>query len=138
MRIITLLMLSLLSACSSVEEAGQPCGIVAGYLEPDSERSLYRSVVTHIDGKPVISKPNYLLAPGVYQFTLAELIDAPTLKVKLAARGSKDIKVHVKANQRYHLAAKFYTDKIYRGLDSEYWQPVISLIESHECQLPIL
>lgn len=130
-----LMLLGLLSACaSSVDEAAK-CGTVSGFLEPDREADFYRVVVTHLDGKPVISKPNYQLIPGEYRFTLAELIDAPSLRVALAARTPKELNLRVEAGTRYHLAAKFNTDKGYFGKDTGYWQPVVWQQEAHECHV---
>ncbi|WP_077754119.1 hypothetical protein [Shewanella psychrophila] len=126
-----------LSGCASQPDDSHRCGVVSGYLNPDLSQDLYRAIVTHLDGKPVISKPNYRLSPGEYTFTFAELISAPSLKVKLAARVPKDLVISVEANRRYHFAAKFNTDKRYRGNDSGFWQPVIWLEEEHECELPV-
>ncbi|CAM3251218.1 hypothetical protein SHVI106290_03840 [Shewanella violacea] len=130
-------MFMLLSGCASQSDRGLECGVVSGYLDPDLSQDLYRAVVTHLDGKPVISKPNYYLSTGEHTFTFAELISAPSLKVKLAARMPKDLVIRVEANRRYHFAAKFNTNKNYRGNDSKFWQPVIWLEEAHECELPV-
>ncbi|WP_299791866.1 hypothetical protein [uncultured Shewanella sp.] len=127
--------LILLSGCASQPDNSLECGIVSGYLEPDAGQELYRVVVTHLNGDPVISKPNYRLSPGVYEFTLAELINAPSLKVKLAARVPKVLSVTVEANRRYHLGAKFNTDKRYRGNDSGFWQPEVWMQEEYQCEL---
>ncbi|MCG9697251.1 hypothetical protein [Shewanella sp. Isolate11] len=132
---LLLTVLLVLSGCASGPDEQQPCGTVSGYLMPDMTQGLYRAVVTHLNGTPVISRPNYQLAPGNYQFTLAELIDSPELKVKLAARQTKTIDIKVEVNQRYHLAAEFNQDRVYRGLDTEYWQPKVWKQESHECNL---
>ncbi|MEI6858816.1 MAG: hypothetical protein V5788_03340 [Shewanella sp.] len=129
--------LMLLCSCASQPDDGLRCGIVSGYLDPKPSQGLYRAIVTHLDGKPVISKPNYWLSTGEHTFTFAELINAPSLKVKLAARTPKDLVIKVEANRRYHFAAKFNTDKRYRGNDSGFWQPVIWLEEGQECELPI-
>ncbi len=131
---LALALLILLSGCASQPDKGLECGFVSGYLEPDQQDDLYRAVVTHLDGKPVISKPNYQLSPGEYRFTFAELISAPSLKVKLAARTPKELLVKVEANRRYHFAAKFNTDKRYRGNDDGFWQPMIWLEEPTECE----
>lgn len=135
--LIVLLSLLLLSGCSSKPDEALHCGVVSGYLEPDQQQDLYRALVTHLDGKPVISKPNYRLSPGEYTFTFAELISSPSLKVKLAARVPKTLTINVEANIRYHFAAKFNTDKRYRGNDSGFWQPEIWLEESQECELAV-
>lgn len=127
----------LLSGCASQPDNSLQCGIVSGYLEPDANQDLYRVVVTHLNGKPVISKPNYQLSPGDYEFTLAELISSPSLRVKLAARTPKTLSITVEAEQRYHLAAKFNTDKRYRGNDTGFWQPEVWLQEEHECELSL-
>jgi hypothetical protein len=126
----------LLSACASAPEPGRECGTVSGYLEPDREQQFYRLVVTHLDGQPVISKPNYQLPPGEHSFTVSELIDSPELKVRLSARTPKELKLQVEAGQRYHLAAKFNTDRRYTGKDTDYWEPVVWQQEVHECELP--
>ncbi|QFU23821.1 hypothetical protein FM038_017720 [Shewanella eurypsychrophilus] len=137
--LIVLLSLSLLllSGCASKPDEALYCGVVSGYLEPDQQQDLYRAVVTHLDGKPVISKPNYRLSPGEYTFTFAELISSPSLKVKLAARVPKTLTINVETNIRYHFAAKFNTDKRYRGNDSGFWQPEIWLEEPQECELAV-
>ncbi|QYK02391.1 hypothetical protein [Shewanella psychrotolerans] len=131
---VLLSILFILSGCASEPDKTNTCGTVSGYLMPDNENGLYRVVVTHLNGKAVISRPNYQLPPGQYEFTVAELIDSPRLKVKLAARQTKTLSIDVRADQRYHLAAKFNQDKIYRGLDTDYWQPVIWSQESHQCE----
>lgn len=128
----------LVSGCASQPDTSRYCGTVSGYLDPNPAQDLYRAVVTHLNGKPVISKPNYQLSPGIYEFTLAELINSPKLKVKLAARTPKVLSVTVDANQQYHLAAKFNTDKIYRGNNTDFWQPEIWKQEAHDCELPEL
>ncbi|MFT5235080.1 MAG: hypothetical protein ACI8SK_000065 [Shewanella sp.] len=126
----------LVSGCASQPDTSRFCGTVSVYSEPDPAQNVYRVVVTHLNGKPVISKPNYRLPPGTYEFTLAELIHSPELKVKLVARTPKVLSVTVKTNQRYHLAAKFNTDKIYRGNNTDFWQPEIWRQEKHQCELP--
>lgn len=55
---------ALLSGCASSPEDDLSCGTVSGYLQPDASTHWYRVVVTHLNGKPVVSKPNYQLAPG--------------------------------------------------------------------------
>ena len=132
---VLLIVLFILSGCASGPDESNTCGTVSGYLMPDSHDGFYRVVVTHLNGKAVISRPNYQLSPGQYEFTLAELIDSPRLKVKLAARQTKTLSVEVEADQRYHLAAKFNQDRIYRGLDSDYWQPVVWKQEAEQCEL---
>jgi len=135
MRKIALIIVSalLLQGCATSSEDELICGSVASYITPPTADSLYRVVVTHLDGKPVISRPYYKLSVGVHQFTVAELIEAPELKVKLAARQTKTISVDVEHEQRYHLAAEFKLDKVYSGLNTDYWQPIIWKQESYEC-----
>ncbi|WOT06156.1 hypothetical protein [Shewanella youngdeokensis] len=133
--IVTLLSVLLLSGCASPVDSSKQCGIVSSFLAPQPELGYYRAVVTHLDGKPVISQPNYRLNVGEHQFTLAELIDSPDLKVSLSARTTKDITVTVMPNTRYHIAAKMNTDKIYIGKDLGFWQPEIWQQESYECEL---
>ncbi|WP_037471614.1 hypothetical protein [Shewanella waksmanii] len=123
-----------LVGCASAPDDENLCGTVSGYLEPAKDQGLYRAVVTHLDGKPVISKPNYQLAPGEYQFTVAELISDPAVKVKLAARTPKQFVINVEANERYHIGAQFNAGKIYRGMDDSYWQPVVWQQESYDCE----
>ncbi|NMH65802.1 hypothetical protein [Shewanella salipaludis] len=124
-----------LTGCASAPDPDQACGTVSAYLQPDSRTDWYRVVVTHLDGKAVISRPNYALSPGVHEFTLAELIDDPALKVALAARVPKNLSVTVAADERYHLGAKFNQDRPYQGNDPGYWQPGIWQQEAHECRL---
>ncbi|TCN81690.1 hypothetical protein [Shewanella fodinae] len=135
--LITALPLMMLNGCASAPDDATACGVVSTYAEPTPAEGFYRLVVTHIDGKPVISKPNYQLRPGEHTFRVSELIDAPELKVRLAARVPKEIKVAVQAEQRYQLAAKFNTDRQYSGDDTGYWQPQIRSQESAECELPV-
>ncbi|WP_298775346.1 hypothetical protein [uncultured Shewanella sp.] len=135
--IFCLLMTGLLFACSSKPENLRQCGTVSGYLTPDRTNNLYPVVVTHLDGKPVISKPNYWLAPGQYKFTLAELIDSPKLKVVLSARKTKTLVINVTSNEQYHLAAKFNTDRQYTGNNSGYWEPIVWQQDALKCELPI-
>ena len=124
----------LVSGCASQPDTSNQCGIVATYMEPDPEANIYRVVVTHLDGKPVISQPNYRLSPGLHTFVVAELIDAPSLKVKLSAR--KELTVNVSHNERYHIGAKFNVDKVYRGNDKGFWLPEVWQQESFECEYP--
>ncbi|QBF82137.1 hypothetical protein EXU30_05030 [Shewanella maritima] len=123
----------LLTSCASQVEYA-PCGVVAAFKNPAGEDSYYRAVVTHLNGMPVISRPYYILPVGEYEFTLAELISAPQLKVSLSARGTKTVTVIVEDDTRYHLAAKFKTDKIYAGKNSDYWQAVVWQQESYQCE----
>ncbi|KFZ38222.1 hypothetical protein HR45_06925 [Shewanella mangrovi] len=126
---------ALLSSCASAPEDSNACGVVSTYLTAELENHYFPLVVTDVDGKPVISKPNYPLAVGQHTFTVSELIDDQTLQVRLAARVPKVITVDVAANTRYQLMAQFNVDKQYRGNDQSYWQPVIRSDEYHECQL---
>ena len=124
-----------LNGCASSPDKMVKCGTVSSYLEPDNSASLYRVVVTHLDGVPVISRPNYQLLPGEHEFTVAELINSPALKVSLSARKAKVFSMKVEAQQRYHIAAQFNTDKIYIGQNQGYWQPVVWQTESHQCEM---
>lgn len=129
------LSLAALHGCASAPADSVSCGTVSSYLAPDNSAQLYRVVVTHLDGVPVISRPNYPLSPGKHEFTVAELINAPELKVSLAARKVKVLTVDVSADQRYHIAAQFNTDRIYIGSNQGYWQPIIWQTEVHECEM---
>jgi len=124
-----------LAGCASSPDEMLECGTVSSYLVPDNSANLYRVVVTHLDGVPVISRPNYQLTPGKHEFTVAELINAPELKVLLAARKVKVLSVDVSADQRYHIGAQFNTDRIYVGQNQGYWQPVVWQTESHQCEM---
>jgi len=132
---LSLLTILCLVGCSSSLDSRDQCGTVSSFLAPQPEHDLYRAVVTHLDGKPVISQPNYRLKVGKHRFVLAELIDSPDLNVSLAAHGTKVLIVNVEANTRYHLAAKFKRDKRYRGNERNFWQPVVVEQEAYECQL---
>ncbi|QSX35420.1 hypothetical protein JYB87_06015 [Shewanella avicenniae] len=126
----------LLTSCASAPDDGSGCGVVSTYLPSDPANHYFPLVVTDLDGKPVISKPNYPLAIGQHTFRVSELIDDETLQVRLAARVPKEITVMVEADTRYQLMAQFNVDKQYRGNDQSYWQPMIRSQEYHECQLP--
>jgi hypothetical protein len=125
----------LLQGCASSANDMLQCGTVAAYLAPEPQLGNYRVVVTHLDSNAVISRPTYQLVPGRYQFTMVELIDSTQLKVSLAARKAKTLEVDVEADTLYHLAARFNTDKIYLGVDDNYWQPVIAAKESKTCTM---
>lgn len=127
----------ILSGCTSLPDDRLRCGTVSGYLQPDASTHWYRVVVTHLNGQPVVSKPNYQLAPGEYEFTVAELIDATSLGVSLSARLPKTFKLTVEGYQRYHIGALFHTDKHYMGKDTNYWEPGVWLQEVHECQFDL-
>lgn len=129
------LSLVILQGCASAPDDTAQCGTVSSFLAPDNSAQLYRLVVTHLDGVPVISRPNYQLPSGKHEFTVAELINAPELKVSLAARKVKTFTVDVLANQRHHIAAQFNTDRIYIGANQGYWQPVVWQTESHQCEM---
>jgi hypothetical protein len=124
----------LLFGCASSDN-GLECGTVSAYIKPDATQYLYRTIVTHLDGVPVISRPNYLLQTGEHQFTVVELINSPELKVSLSARGPKTLTVNVETDQRYHIAAQMNTDKIYVGSNKDFWQPVVFKQEFFECEL---
>lgn len=128
---------ALLSGCAASPEDPLGCGTVSGYLQPDASTHWYRVVVTHLNGQAVVSKPNYQLAPGEYEFTVAELIDDPSLSVTLAARTPKVFKLNVESHQRYHIGALFHTDKRYMGKDTAYWEPGVWQQEDHECQFEL-
>ncbi|WP_417761013.1 hypothetical protein [Shewanella sp.] len=126
---------ALLSACASAPEEEVSCGIVSTYLPAAPAEHYFPLVVTSVDGKAVISKPNYLLPVGEHTFTVSELINDETLQVRLAARVPKTITVDVVADMRYQLMAQFNVDKQYRGNDQTFWQPVIRSQAYHECEL---
>lgn len=126
-----------LQGCASEPVDKRSCGTVSGFMLPDAGQHWYRAVVTHLNGQPVVSKPNYQLAPGDYQFTVVELIDDPSLAVTLSARTPKTFTLTVAAHQRYHLGALFHTDKRYFGQDSAYWEPGVWRQEAHECQFEL-
>ncbi|MFQ6371189.1 hypothetical protein [Shewanella sp. YIC-542] len=137
MKYLGVVFLSLmLGACASSPDESNTCGLVSTYAKATPDDGAYRLVVTHVDGKPVISKPFYQLSPGEHTFRVSELIDAPELKVRLAARVAKDIKVTVQAEQHYQLVAKFNTDRQYSGDDTAYWQPQIRVLGAVACELP--
>ncbi|MBQ4889960.1 hypothetical protein J8L86_08920 [Shewanella sp. MMG014] len=130
---LLLMMLALLQGCASSSDDEFMCGSVASYITPPTADNLYRVVVTHLDGQAVISRPYYKLTAGKHTFTLAELIESPELKVKLAARQTKKLDIVVEREQRYHLAAELKVDKTYTGLNSDYWQPVVWKQAPYEC-----
>lgn len=121
-----------LSGCASPDDAGKPCGMVSAYLEPARAEGLYRTVVTNLDGRSVISQPNYQLLPGRHTFTLVELIDAPQLDVPLSLRVAKTLTIEVKPNTRYHLAAHYLPD----GDGKNFWQPVVWQQDAITCHFP--
>jgi hypothetical protein len=125
----------LLQGCASSANDMLQCGTVAAYLAPEPQLGHYRVVVTHLDSNAVISRPTYQLVPGRYQFKMVELIDSSQLKVSLSARKAKTLVVDVQADTLYHLAARFNTDKIYLGVDENYWTPIIAAEESKTCTM---
>lgn len=125
-------LLALLGGCASEPEITQDCGRLSAYLEPPKSDKLYRALVTHIDGRPVISQPNYKLAPGDYQLTVVELIHAPGMDVPLTARKSKTFNVSLAAGKRMHLAAEYLPE----GEGEGFWQPVVWQIDDARCTLP--
>lgn len=128
------LLVMLTAGCSSTDVAVPTCGTISAYLPTDRANNIYPAVITHLDGKPVISMPNFVVPPGKHTLTMAALIDSPKLKVKLAARTEKTLEVNVVAEQQYHVAAQFNTDKVYYGMDSHYWQPVIWQQDELQCK----
>ncbi|QYJ76409.1 MULTISPECIES: hypothetical protein [Shewanella] len=134
MRALLILSLSAgLTACASNVEDVNQCGWVSGYQDPPEAERLYRAVVTDVNGTPVISRPNYQLAPGRYEFSLVELIDAPDLKVTPDAHQRKTLTIEVAAGMRYHFAARYKDDRRYFGNNPDFWEPVIWQSEAAEC-----
>lgn len=125
----------LLSSCASAPDDSHACGVVSTYLAAEPDNHYFPLVVTDLDGKAVISKPNYQLPVGKHTFTVSELINDESLHVRLAARVPKTITVNVEPNTRYQIMAQFNVDKNYRGNDQGYWQPVVRSQEAHECEL---
>lgn len=119
----------LLSGCVTSNQ-NNPCGIVSAYLEPTRAENLYRAVVTNLDGKSVISQPNYQLPPGRHIFTLVELIDAPELDIPLSQRTAKQLEIIVKPNTRYHIAARYLPE----GQGEDFWQPLVWQQDHARCQ----
>ncbi|WP_338592315.1 hypothetical protein VXM60_06135 [Shewanella khirikhana] len=133
--VLGLAAVAVLGGCASQVDTSRQCGWVSGYQDPPENERLYRAIVTHLNGTPVISRPNYQLAPGNYEFTLVELIDAVDLRVAPEAHQKKTLKVDVAANTRYHFAARFKDDKRYFGKDADFWEPVIWQTEAAECEI---
>lgn len=125
----------MLGGCASQIDTSGQCGWVSGYQDPPETERLYRAIVTHLNGKPVISRPNYQLAPGSYEFTFVELVDALDLHVAPEAHQKKTLTLEVAAQTRYHFAARYKDDKRYFGKDPDFWEPVIWLTEAAECEI---
>ncbi|MCL2912876.1 hypothetical protein L2725_03635 [Shewanella corallii] len=125
-------MAAVLAGCASEPKQAEDCGRFSAYLEPPASENLYRALVTHIDGKPVISQPNYKLAPGRYTLTLVELIHAPGMDVPLNARKTKTLSLDLKTGERLHLAAKYLPE----GQGEGFWEPVVWQTDKARCVLP--
>nr|WP_315903058.1 hypothetical protein [Shewanella sp. KJ10-1] len=54
----------ILHGCASSPDDTVACGTVSSYLAPDNSAQLYRVVVTHLDGVPVILTAQLPLNPG--------------------------------------------------------------------------
>ncbi len=124
-----------LAGCASQSDQGQLCGELSTFYQPPETQDLFKVVVTRIDAENVISKPTYALAPGTYQLRLVELIDDPRLSVSLRNRSYKEMTLTVEANTRYHLAARFHSDKRHQGVSGQYWDPVVWRESATECRM---
>ncbi|MCF1429042.1 MAG: hypothetical protein LPD71_08950 [Shewanella sp.] len=120
-----------LAGCASRPPKADDCGRLSEYLVPPVSEQLYRALVTHINGKPVISQPNYILAPGHYELTMVELIHAPGMEAPLTARKTKTLAVNLKAGEQLHLAAKYYADQRNEG----FWEPVVWQTDKAQCRM---
>ncbi|MBY6187043.1 hypothetical protein KUV89_10445 [Marinobacter hydrocarbonoclasticus] len=125
----------MLAGCASQSDVGKPCGELSTFYQPPETQSLFKVVVTRINDDNVVSKPNYQLAPGTYQIRLVELIDDPRLSVSLRNRGYKELTLEVAAGTRYHLAARFNSDKRFNSMEREYWDPVVWRESAVECRI---
>ena len=125
------MLLVMVGCTSQPSNVDNNCGFISAYLKPPKSAQLYRALVTHIDGKPVVSQPNYRLRPGSYELTVVELVHAPGMDVSVFSRKAKQYKVELKAGQRQHLAAKYVA-----GVqDEDFWHPEIWQIEQAVCVL---
>ncbi|MCL1080227.1 hypothetical protein D5R81_19500 [Parashewanella spongiae] len=123
----------LLAGCANFNAS--ECAAVASYIVPDEQQDLFPVMITHIDGEPVIAKAYYVLTPGVYKVTVAELVSAPSLQVALKYRLPKTIEVNVLGGSRYHLAA-WFDSKMHQPAESDnFWQPIMWKKESFSCEL---
>ncbi|MBY5921456.1 hypothetical protein [Ferrimonas balearica] len=125
----------LLAGCASQGDLTKPCGELSTFYQPPETQNLFKVVVTRINEENVISKPTYQLAPGTYQIRLVELIDDPRLSVSLRNRSYKELTLKVDADVRYHLAARFNSDKRYQGISQQYWDPVVWRESTTECRM---
>ena len=129
--ILILLLQFLLNACSSTPDKAEHCGLVSAYLAPPETNNLYPTVITHLDGKSVISQPNYQLPTGKHIFTAVELINTPNLHIPISKRIPKQLTIDVQPNTQYHIAARYVPD---HGKNQDYWQPYVWKKLKYECE----
>ena len=112
------------------------CGVVSVGYVPPSTRDIYSAQIINIDGRGVVSdRTNFKLSPGKHILRVHELISGGRLsRHRSTMQIAKTLEVHVQANMRYYLGARFIREKRTSRLKEEYWQPVIWKISEQECK----
>ncbi|SHI11631.1 hypothetical protein [Ferrimonas marina] len=123
-----------LVGCSVLAPQGKPCAELVTFAGLDPDTGAYNLVLTAIDGRPVVSKPLYRLAPGQYRLELMEFIDDPRLAVPLKQRRSQEMVLTLAPMQRYTLAARLVPEQA--DDPQRYWQPEVWQLEPQECRFP--
>jgi hypothetical protein len=127
-------------AASAPDSAG--CGRISLVGMPPRTENVFPAELIFIDGespKPY-GGPAYRLPAGRHVLTVDEQIDPRRLSMQIALdkqrrqqprEGYKTLELVVEPNTTYRLGSRYFPDLQDRGLENEYWEPVI-YAEAHE------
>ncbi|QDF67810.1 hypothetical protein FJQ87_14990 [Shewanella sp. SNU WT4] len=116
LQILALALLVLMTGCVNPNR-NLTCAALANTPAPQAEGH-YSVVVTHINGKPVVSAPIFYLAPGTYNLTIM-------MPHETVVRGYKhmpvshELSVHLLADHRYQLGGVLASKGVWHG---DIWQ----------------
>src|SRR5690606_38008852 len=133
------------TAAAAPGGGGGSCGRISLVGMPPRTQNVFPADLIFIDGespKP-IGGPAYRLPVGRHVLTVDERIDPRRLSMQieldkqrrqLPREGYKQLELVVEPDTTYRLGARFFPELRDRGLENEYWEPVIYAEVRESCR----
>lgn len=133
------------ASLAAATPAADGCGRISMVGMPPRTQNVFPAQLIFIDGespKP-IGGPAYRLPAGRHLLTVDELIDPRRLSMQIALdkkrrqlprEGYKTMELVVEPGMTYRLGARYFPELADRGLENEYWEPVIYAVAPEACR----
>lgn len=124
---------------------GEGCGRISLVGMPPRTQNVFPAELIFIDGETPqpIGGPAYRVPAGRHLLTVHELIDPRRLSMQiqldkqrrqLPREGYKTMELVVEPNTTYRLGARYFPELRDRGLENEFWEPVIYAEAGEACR----